>query len=60
MDSVLSKIYSKNKIKRYLWTLVGILICAVSYNLFIFPNNIVFGGVGGISIIFENFTSINP
>jgi len=60
VDSVLSKIYSKNKIKRYLWTLVGILICAVSYNLFIFPNNIVFGGVGGISIIFENFTSINP
>ena len=60
MDLVLSKIYSKNKIKRYLWTLLGILICAISYNLFIFPNDIVFGGVGGISIIVENFIDINP
>lgn len=60
MDASLKKFYDKNKIKRYLWTLVGILICAISYNLFIFPNNIVFGGVGGISIIVENFIAINP
>lgn len=60
MDASLKKFYDKNKIKRYLWTLVGILICAISYNLFVFPNNIVFGGVGGISIIVENFIAINP
>lgn len=60
MDTVLSKIYSKNRIKRYLWMLIGVLICAVTYNIFILPYDIVFGGVGGISIIAENFIDIRP
>lgn len=60
MNPSLKKLYDKNKIKRYLWTLIGILICAISYNLFIFPNDIVFGGVGGISIILRNFIYIDP
>jgi len=60
MDVILSKIYSKNKIKRYLWMFIGVLICAISYNVFIFPYDIVFGGVGGLSIILENFVNIKP
>ncbi len=60
MNSVISKIYSKNKIKRYLWMIFGVFICACSYNLFILPYDIVFGGVGGISIIFSYFFDIKP
>lgn len=60
MDVILSKIYSKNKLKRYFWMLLGVLICAITYNVFILPYDIVFGGVGGISIIAEHFISIRP
>ena len=38
----------------------GVFICACSYNLFILPYDIVFGGVGGISIIFSYFIDIKP
>ena len=60
MDVILSKIYNKNRIKRYINFFIGALICAISYNLFILPYNIVFGGVGGISIIVSNFITIKP
>ena len=60
MDTVLSKIYNKNKIKRYLCVFLGVLICASTYNVFILPYDIVFGGVGGISIIVEHFIDIKP
>lgn len=60
MDVILNKIYGKNRIKRYLWMVLGVLICAITYNIFIFPYDIVFGGVGGISIILENFINLKP
>lgn len=60
MDAIISKIYSKNRIKRYISVVIGALICAVSYNLFILPYDIVFGGLGGISIILGNFIAIRP
>ena len=49
-ENIIKQIYKKHKVKRYLTLLLGLFICAVSFNLFIFPNNIVFGGVSGISI----------
>lgn len=57
--NIIKEIYKKHKIKRYLSLILGILICAVSFNLFIYPNNIVFGGVSGISIIVTKYFSIN-
>ena len=60
MENILSKVYSKNRIFRYFWMIFGVLICAASYNIFIYPYDIVFGGVGGISIIVSHFININP
>lgn len=60
MNGILKSIYSKNKLKRLLWVIVGAFICACTYNIFILPYNIVFGGVGGISIVFERFLDIRP
>ncbi len=60
MESILNKVYNKNKLLRYFWLFVGVLICACCYNVFILPYDIVFGGVGGISIIFEHFIHIKP
>ncbi len=48
-----SKLFS-----RYLFLILGVLIYAVSYNLFFLKNNIVYGGVSGISIITKQY--INP
>ena len=50
----------KKHIKRYIELLLGLLITSISFNLFILPNNIVFGGVSGLSIIFKKLFAIDP
>lgn len=60
MDTIIASIYNRNKIKRYFYLFIGVLICACTYNIFILPYNIVFGGVSGISIIVHNFLGIKP
>lgn len=52
-EYILNEIDSKGRIKRYLGLLIGCLFIAVAYNLFLAPNNIVPGGVGGIAIILK-------
>lgn len=58
MDSVLSYVYNKNRIRRYFAMVLGVFICAFTYNLFILPYDIVFGGLGGVNIIVSNFIDI--
>ena len=53
-------IYSKDRLKRYSSLLIGLLLIAVAFNLFLLPNNIVFGGVSGLSIITKRYFGINP
>ena len=43
-------------IPRVLALILGALIAALAYSLFLVPFNIAAGGVGGISIIINNFT----
>ena len=59
MDIVAS-IYKKHQIERYFYLVIGLIICACTYNIFIVPNDIVFGGVGGISIIANHFLGVKP
>ena len=59
MDTI-AKIYNKNRIKRYFYLIIGLIICSSAYNIFIFPNDIVFGGVGGLTIILNHFFGIKP
>lgn len=47
-------------IRRYFELLLGILLVAISYNLFLLPNNIVSGGVSGVGIILNKVLDINP
>ena len=56
---VLEQIYSKSTVKRHIQFVLGCFLIAVSYNLFLAPNNIVAGGVGGLAIIVNNLTGIN-
>lgn len=57
--NILEKIESKYKIRRYLELIFGVLVIALAYNLFLLPNNLVFGGVSGLAIIVQDFISIN-
>lgn len=44
---------------RLLYFLLGIFLFALSFNIFLEPNNLVFGGVTGLSIIFKELFGIN-
>lgn len=57
---ILKEIYQKFRIRRYIELLLGLLIVAISFNLFLLPNNIVFGGVSGIAIILKNIFGFEP
>lgn len=59
-DGILQKIYQKDRLVRYAQLLVGLLIAALAFNLFLLPNNIVFGGLSGLSVIFKNILGIEP
>lgn len=47
------------RVKNYFVTVLGILICAVSFSVFFVPYNVVPSGVAGIAIIFKKLFEIN-
>lgn len=55
---ILEKINSKSTVKRHIQFVLGCFLIAISYNLFLAPNNIVAGGVGGFAIIINYLTGI--
>ena len=59
VDSVLREIYKKDRFVRYAFFLLGLLLLSVSYNIFILPNDIVYG-VGGLGVIFYRTMGIDP
>lgn len=59
-EDILKKIESKYRIRRYFELIIGTLLIAVAFNLFLLPNDLVFGGVSGLSIIIKEIIPINP
>ena len=59
VNKALEEIKRKTKIKRYINFVLGCLLVAISYNLFLASNIIVSGGVGGVAIILNNLTGIS-
>ena len=53
-----SKIENKDLLKRYVLLVIGLLIYSTAYNVFFVPNNLVYGGSGGIAIILKDY--FNP
>ncbi len=53
-ESILRKVNRSKLVRRYIQMISGIFIAAFAFNLFLLPNNIVFGGLSGLSIIFKN------
>ena len=57
-ERILIAVEHAHLVKRYIFLILGVFIYAISYNLFFLKNNLVFGGVGGISIITQKL--VNP
>ena len=58
-NKLLKEIHESKRIKRALMFIIGILLCAVSFNLFIKPSHLIFG-VSGISIVVEELFNVDP
>lgn len=59
VHKALKEIEKKTKVKRYLNFILGCLLVAVAYNLFLASNDIVSGGIGGIAIILNELIGIS-
>lgn len=55
---ILESSITKTNITRIIQFLIGCFIVALSYNIFIAPNDLVPGGVGGIAVIVNNLFNI--
>lgn len=56
---ILKEIYKKDRLSRYTFFVLGVLIVAIAFNIFILPNDIVFG-VSGIAVILKNLFGTDP
>lgn len=56
---ILEQINSKTSVKRYIQFIIGCFLMALSYNLFLVPNELVSGGVSGLAIILNYLFGIN-
>lgn len=54
-EDILGIIEHKNLAKRYIILIIGLLVEAFAYNYFFLRNNLVYGGSGGIAIIFQDY-----
>ena len=59
-QNIVREINAKYRLRRYLELVIGCLLIAIAFNLFLLPNNIVSGGVSGIAVIAKDFFNINP
>lgn len=50
----------KKRIISFLEFVLGLTIFSLAFNLFLLPNNLVFGGVSGLSIVFNSKFGIDP
>lgn len=56
---IIERIQKKTMFNRYFNLILGCLLVAIAYNLFLASNNIVAGGIGGIAIILNEVLGIS-
>ena len=50
----------KHKIKELIEFIFGCFLVALAFNLFMSPNNLVAGGISGLSLVLKHFFGLNP
>ena len=58
-ENIIKNIYKKDRLFRYAEFLAGLLLVAIAFNVFILPNNIVYG-VSGLGVIANHLWKIDP
>lgn len=58
-DNIIKQVYHNDRIKRYSLFVIGVLIQAAAFNIFILPSNMSFG-VSGISVVLKQLLGLNP
>lgn len=56
---ILKAIYKKGRVMRYAQFIFGVILVALSFNIFVLPNNIVYG-VSGLGVVFYRTLGIDP
>lgn len=59
-EVISKKVNLKLQVKRYLQLILGVFILALSFNIFILPNNFVYGSISGLSIVTQKLFGIEP
>lgn len=55
---ILNTLKKRNIVKRYTYLIIGCFLLAFTFNVFYSPNNLVTGGVSGLSIVINNLFGI--
>ena len=50
----------KYEFGRYIYLIIGLICISVGFNMFLLPNNVVFGNVSGLSVITKTLFKIDP
>lgn len=58
-SEILKKLNERDRFKRYTFLIIGCFLLAFTFNVFYSPNNLVTGGVSGISIVINNVFGIS-
>ncbi len=58
-ENIIKKIYKKDRLKRYSTFLVGLFLVSVSFNLFLLPQNLIYG-VSGFGVILNKLYQLDP
>lgn len=58
-EDILKVVYKKDRLIRYIQFIIGLILVAFAYNVFVLPNNIVYG-VGGLGVIFRKLWGLDP
>lgn len=58
-ENIIKIIRGKDRFKRYSLFIIGVLLVAIAYNLFMLPSEVVYG-VGGIGVILKKLFGIDP
>jgi len=57
-NEIMKTINKKDRLKRYTFLAIGCFLTAFAFNVFFSPNNLVTGGISGISIVVKNVFGI--
>lgn len=53
------KIFTQKNIKEFICINLGVILMAAAYSLLLDPNNVIIGGVGGLSTLFKDMTGLS-